>query len=72
MSKLRPRPHKSYPNYSWDDLDPTLQDVLSNPAFKVCCIDPTLYKIPKNEIISECISAGYTVEEREDGILNIS
>ena len=31
-----------------------------------------MYSIPKDEIISECISAGYTVEEREDGILNIS
>ncbi|MBZ2109922.1 hypothetical protein K1I67_00770 [Streptococcus infantis] len=66
------RPEKNYPNYNWDDLDRFIQDVLSNPAFKVCCVDPKLYVISKDEIISECISAGYTVEEREDGILNIS
>ena len=72
MSRLRPRPQKKYPNYNWDDLDHFIHDVLSNPAFKVCCVDPALYAIPKNEIISECISAGYTVEEREDGVLNIS
>ena len=72
MSKLRPRPQKNYPSYSWDHLDSYIQDVLSDPSFKVCCVDSALYSIPKDEIISECISAGYTVEEREDGILNIS
>ncbi len=53
-------------------LDSFIQDVLSDPSFEVCCVDPELYAIPKNEIIAECISDGYTVEEREDGILNIS
>jgi len=72
MSKLRPRPQKNYPNYNWDDLDRTIQTILSDPLYKVCHIDPSLYAIPKDEIISECISAGYTVEECEDGILNIS
>ena len=72
MSRLRPRPEKNYPNYNWDDLDSTIQTILSNPLFKVCHIDPALYSIPKDEVISECISAGYTVEEREDGILDIS
>lgn len=72
MSRLQPRPQKNYPNYNWDDLDRFIQGILSNPSFKVCCVDPALYAIPKNEIIAECINAGYTVEEREDGILNIS
>ena len=72
MSKLRPRPQKSYPSYGWDHLDSFIQDVLSNPSFKVCHINPALYSIPKDEIISECISCGYKVEEREDGILDIS
>lgn len=72
MPKLQPRPQKNYPSYGWDHLDHTIQTILSDPSFKVCCVDPTLYAIPKDEIISECISAGYTVEEREDGILNIS
>ena len=72
MPKLQPRPQKNYPSYGWDHLDYTIQMILSDPSFKVCCVDPTLYAIPKDEIISECISAGYTVEEREDGILNIS
>ena len=72
MPKLQPRPQKNYPSYGWDHLDSFIQDVLSNPSFKVCCVDPTQYASPKDEIISECISAGYTVEEREDGILNIS
>lgn len=72
MSKLRPRPQKNYPNYNWDDLDRTIQTILSDPLYKVCHIDPSLYAIPKDEIISECISVGYTVEECEDGILNIS
>ena len=72
MSRLRPRPEKNYPSFGWDDLDSTIQTILSNPLFKVCHIDPARYSIPKDEIISECISAGYTVEEREDGILDIS
>ena len=72
MSRLRPRPEKNYPDYTWDDLDRFIQSSLRNPMFKICCVDPSLYAIPKNEIIAECISAGYTVEEREDGILNIS
>lgn len=72
MSKLRPRPEKNYPSYGWDDLDRTIQTILSDPLFKVCHINPALYSIPKDEIISECINAGYTVEEREDGILDIS
>ena len=72
MSRLQPRPQKIYTNYNWDDLDRFIQSSLRNPLFKVCCVDTALYDIPKNEIIAECISAGYTVEEREDGILNIS
>lgn len=72
MPRLRPRPQKSCFSYGWDHLDSFIQDVLSDPSFKVCCVDPAIYSIPKDEIISECTSAGYTVEEREDGILNIS
>ena len=71
MSKLRPRPQKNCFSYGWDHLDSFIQDVLSDPSFKVCCVDPAMYSIPKDEIISECISAGYTVEEREDGIYRI-
>ena len=72
MSKLRPRPEKNYPSYGWDNLDHTIQTILSDPLFKVCHINPARYSIPKDEIISECINAGYMIEEREDGILDIS
>ena len=72
MSKLRPRPEKNYPSYGWDNLDHTIQTILSDPLFKVCHINPARYSIPKDEIISEWLNAGYMVEEREDGILDIS
>ena len=72
MSKLRPRPEKNYPSYGWNNLDHTIQTILSDPLFKVCHINPARYSIPKDEIISECINTGYMVEEREDGILDIS
>ena len=69
MGKLSPRPNNKRPKYSWDELDRFLQDVLSNPTKDSVTINLSSYELPKDEIISELKSAGYSVEDPNDGFL---
>ncbi|HEL1610785.1 hypothetical protein HPA07_05750 [Streptococcus suis] len=69
MGKLSPRPNNKRPKYSWNELDRYLQDVLSNPTKDSVTINLSSYELSKDEIIAELKSAGYSVEDPNDGFL---
>lgn len=76
MSKLDRKPTEKRPLLGWKDLNLYLQfhftsnDKENTPPFYV--MDPNLYSMTKEEIISEGQKNNYNVKENEDGTLTFT